>query len=437
MRRKHLLLLRNNILFPIHAFFAICFGVIIRLRSILTGQHIQIASLATYSFGALVFFGPTQTQQESAAGGETWIFMHGPTVKDQPFALGSIIESSEDSVRYIRSRLLGVFYSWYCPGHQEEPLYKTWRSGKLPSWASPPTVASSESVTLLGGFGAFPEAMKKRVRTTFDISANYDSLRKVLYDHGYSSDRHAGIVCLNVRDSQFRLNQGRKSVVDISSSNPRNSDVRHFNLAIKAAIDNGYFCVRVGKTVSSPLSFQNDNVWDYAASSFHDERLDVLLAKECDLAVTTVSGWDVLCNAFGRPTAFINVGEEFFWGTSIGEPVLLTPKKVIEIETGRIVRASELAYSAAFGHEIWRDLQSSSPQRYQILGLTDLEILESVELALNLIRGSAESQWQLDQRKEISKFWKEHMMPLGYQAPKKIPAIPPNFYQINRSWLVH
>jgi putative glycosyltransferase (TIGR04372 family) len=168
----------------------------------------------------------------------------------------------------------------------------------------------------------------------------------------------------------------------------------------------------------------------------HDEELDVWLAQECDLAISTASGWDVLPVAFGRPLAFIDVGEEFFWGPSIAEPRILVPKRIVEIDSGREVRASDLARSAASGHEIWRDLQSSAPVRFQIQGLTDIEIQESVELGLQMLQRPSDEPWQLRQTAEIRRFWTDQLVPLGYRVPKLIPSIPQDFFERNRSWLI-
>ncbi len=435
-KHQQFLVLRNRLLWPIHALIAMVLGALIRLWSLLTGQHIRIANLTTYSFGALVLLGPFETQDEASkwaeTGGKTWIFLHGPFVNDGPFVLSRIVESSHGSVTFIQSRVLRYFYSWYCPAHLEEPLFKTWRTGKLPVWASPITVDSGLEI-LQDHYGS----VKEQMRNTFELKANTGILRNILIDHGYSPGKHAGIVCFNVRDSQFRLDQAKKSYSNISSVHPRDSDIRHFTKAIESAIAQGYFCVRVGKTVASALDFEDENFWDYAASSFHDEKLDIWLAQECVVAISTCSGWDALPPAFGRPLVFVDVGEEFFWATAMVEPTLLVPKRIIETATGRIVRASDLGRSAKSGREIWLDLQKAAPAKFQIVGLTDLEIQESVELSLEMLRSRSPSPWQLHQAMEVSKFWTDHLVPLGYPVPKSIPLIPKDFFERNRSWLIH
>jgi len=196
---ERFVLLRQGLLWPVHVLIAVSLGALIRLASRLTGHRIRVACLKTYSFGALVQSGPWVARDEASqwaeTGGRTWIFLHGPYVNDNPFVLRKIVEASHETVTFIRSRILTFLYSRYCPGHMEEPLFRAWRSGKLPSWASPITIdtgAGSEDEV-----DSLREAMRKTFRRRSDSSA----LGRILVDRGYLPEQHEGIVCFNVRDS--------------------------------------------------------------------------------------------------------------------------------------------------------------------------------------------------------------------------------------------
>jgi putative glycosyltransferase (TIGR04372 family) len=426
------------VLYPAHLLAAIVIGSAIRLRSNISGVPIRIVALPTYSFAPLVMWSPRETQDEAAdwhqKGGRTFVFLHATNEDDQPFILARIVEHSHESVKLIRSRVLVWFYGRFRPPHLEDPLFKTWQSHALPSFASPVTSRSTNY--------AYNDAeVVKGIRATFSLGPHVERFEDIVKRHGYSPRSHRGIIAFNIRDAAYRNSQSPYESANLEM-HPRNSIPQDFSKAILAAIERGYFCVRVGKLVAHPLNLPTGSWWDYAGSDYHSEEMDFWIAENCSLAISTSSGWDALPPLFGRPVSFVGNGDELLWSNSeYAEqlwPVSMTPKKFVERDSGRVLLASELARYAMGDRRVWQDLCSREPRQWRVLqigpqqthasALFAIDCLEQPELLLI---------HQQTQRVKILEFWERCLTPLGMDVPSRFPAFPEPFFNDNSHWLIN
>ena len=115
---------------------------------------------------------------------------------------------------------------------------------------------------------------------------------------------NAPFVCLTVRDSAY-LEQMYKGI-DTSFHNYRDSDIQNYVLAAEALADRGYFVIRMGAKVSSPINSRHIKVIDYATNGLRSDFMDIYLGAKCEFCISTSTGWDAVPIIFRRPVVFVN-----------------------------------------------------------------------------------------------------------------------------------
>ena len=110
----------------------------------------------------------------------------------------------------------------------------------------------------------------------------------------------AWFVCLHVRESSFKQEQGFNSVEGVLSA-----DIGTYLPAIRAVIERGGWVIRIGDRKMRPFS-PMPGVIDYAHSSLKSARMDVFLLGACRFFIGTSSGPAYVPPLFGVPCVLTN-----------------------------------------------------------------------------------------------------------------------------------
>lgn len=127
----------------------------------------------------------------------------------------------------------------------------------------------------------------------------------------------------------------------------RNVDIDTYIPAMKAVVERGGYCIRMGDPTMKPLP-EMDNVIDYVYLDIKSDWMDVFLLASCKFLLGSASGLFGVCGAFGVPVATANIapmGQALFpcgprdigipkliWSSVEGR--LLTFKEVLDSPTG-------------------------------------------------------------------------------------------------------
>lgn len=146
------------------------------------------------------------------------------------------------------------------------------------------------------------------------------------------------VVCLHVRDSAYHQKQNRGHWRE--TNNWRNLDAQAFGKAAQWLSEAGFQVVRLGTQTAEPLIAADEKaIFDYAVNGHRSEDLDVLLASECSLMISTASGIDAFSQVFRRPILFVGLVAP--WNIYVHRPSLSILQLFREIDTGRILTLSE------------------------------------------------------------------------------------------------
>ena len=111
-------------------------------------------------------------------------------------------------------------------------------------------------------------------------------------------------ICLHNRDASYMPTVDCD--VDETRSDYRNATIESYQLAAEALAGRGYFVVRMGAVVASPLRSSSPYVINYATSGFRSDFMDVYLVSKCFFFLGSNSGLENLAHALRRPVAIVN-----------------------------------------------------------------------------------------------------------------------------------
>ena len=207
----------------------------------------------------------------------------------------------------------------------------------------------------------------------------------------------AQFVCLTVRDSAYlavHLSGG-----DFSYHNYRDSDVQNYVLAAEDLGNRGYFVIRMGAKVHSPMKSNHPKIIDYATNGMRSDFMDIYLGAKCTFCISVGTGFDAIPVIFRRPIIQVNavpLGYCYTWGNS---PILLT-KHHIDMDSG-----CELGLSEIFSRSVGFCLQGSD---YESKGVYLIENTpeEIRDVAIEMTERPAGS-WQARQNDDAlqRRFW--------------------------------
>lgn len=112
-------------------------------------------------------------------------------------------------------------------------------------------------------------------------------------------------VCVTVRDSAYLASHYQGA--DTRAHNFRDSNIQNVVLAAETLADRGYYVLRMGAKVHSPIASSNPKVIDYATNGMRSDFMDVYLGAKCEFCISTSTGFDAIPLIFRRPIVYINM----------------------------------------------------------------------------------------------------------------------------------
>ena len=192
-----------------------------------------------------------------------------------------------------------------------------------------------------------------------------------LRNHGW----HVGqpYVCIIVRDAAFMDHLApptSKNNWDYHSY--RDSDINTYTEGIMWLLDKGYFVIRMGRKMLSPMPFTDKNLVDYPFCNEKSDFLDVWLFANCTYSISTGTGPDLIAGIYNKPVLFINALP--FNAIPL---VLLrqtwVPKKLFKLDTG-----APLTIEEYFPTQDYYSTETYSLNNILIKDLEPAEILEYI-----------------------------------------------------------
>jgi putative glycosyltransferase (TIGR04372 family) len=175
--------------------------------------------------------------------------------------------------------------------------------------------------------------------------------RAMLEKMGVPSD--ARFICFHVRDSGYW--SSRKTGIG-NDSDFRNAKIENFESAMLSAAERGFYVIRLGAAAARSLACSHPRVIDYAAGE-RSEFMDVFLAAECHLMVSTASGLDTIAYYSRRPIVFVDLSA---WGweyVGLPQPFLCIFKKFRR--DGQLMTFSEMIEAKAHEFTVTADFTNA------------------------------------------------------------------------------
>jgi putative glycosyltransferase (TIGR04372 family) len=149
----------------------------------------------------------------------------------------------------------------------------------------------------------------------------------------------ARVVCLMVRDDAYLAGHIRQNW---DGHRFRNSDIQNYAQVAEELAARGYFVVRMGAQVSEAFAVSHPRVIDYATNGARSDFMDIYLAEQCELCISTGTGWDsVAAWVFRKPAVFVNYSVMGLI-SSYTERFIFLPKMYHDAQTGACLPLSEI-----------------------------------------------------------------------------------------------
>lgn len=162
---------------------------------------------------------------------------------------------------------------------------------------------------------------------------------------------NADYICFFARDSAY-LNRTFNSR-NWDYHNYRDCNINNYLSAADEMTKRGYYMVRMGAVVKSPLNTNNPMIIDYATKGRTDF-LDVYLSAKCKIFLSCGAGIDAIPMIFRKPTVFVNFMPLFYihsWSSNdltIPKKLWLRKEKrflifreIISSDTGEFLRSEQ------------------------------------------------------------------------------------------------
>ena len=111
-------------------------------------------------------------------------------------------------------------------------------------------------------------------------------------------------VCINSRDEEYFKNEKR---INLSYHSYRNVDIELFKDTAEYLNKKGIKVIRLGKKVEKKISYENNNIFDYASSNLRSDFMDLYLVSKSYFYIGAGGGLDVLPMLLRRPKLTTNL----------------------------------------------------------------------------------------------------------------------------------
>lgn len=175
--------------------------------------------------------------------------------------------------------------------------------------------------------------------------------------------RQARYICVHARSAEYL--KTTRPEADLSYHDYRDSSIESFIPAIRALCDAGYFVIRMGAYISTPLPIGHERFIDYAHRG-RSEFLDVFLGAHCEFFLGDSCGLTSVPMAFGRPLALTN-----------GIPYMHTSPRpssqIVKLLRDRVT-GKDVPFSQAKAYNFFNQDQKPHPREYlKIKGLDSVD----------------------------------------------------------------
>ena len=233
-------------------------------------------------------------------------------------------------------------------------------------------------------------------RLQFTESENLQALNWMQSRGMQENDKY---ICLQVRDNSYLrvYNPQKINTEIIEKDNFRNSDIADYYEAIQTLTSAGYWVIRMGKIVDSPIYPPIPRVIDYPFDLDRSDLLDIWLFANCDACISTISGPDYIPTVYRKP--LLHVNSLPLPGLHAYLPCMTVPKNLFHKSTNKEFTLKDyLACNLTQSEEY-------ETAGVQIMSLTSSELVEAFEefLELYLLR----SRHPIVNETLQSRFWQE------------------------------
>ncbi len=169
-----------------------------------------------------------------------------------------------------------------------------------------------------------------------------DAGRAALESYGVPDG--APFVCFQARDPAY-LDERSGQKGQNAYHNYRDTDINSYLPAVNGLSELGYYSLRMGAIVKSPIQSENPRIIDYS-TKHRTEFMDIYLSANCSFYLIDTAGMCAVTGAFRRPTLFVNFAPLEVVHTW-REGVLTIPKKYWLTREQRYMNTSEILESGA------------------------------------------------------------------------------------------
>jgi putative glycosyltransferase (TIGR04372 family) len=154
----------------------------------------------------------------------------------------------------------------------------------------------------------------------------------------------APFVCFQARDPAY-LDERTGLTGQFAYHNYRDTDINTYLPAVNSLSELGYYSLRMGAIVKSPIQSENPRIIDYS-TKHRTEFMDIYLSAQCSFYIIDTAGMCAVTGAFRRPILFVNFAPLEIVHTW-REGVLTIPKKYWLAREQRYMNTSEILESGA------------------------------------------------------------------------------------------
>lgn len=159
---------------------------------------------------------------------------------------------------------------------------------------------------------SFTESRDKQgLFLTFDARLKFtesENLQALNWMRARGIQEHDKYICLHIRDNAYLRVYNPQKISDevIERDNFRNSEIVDYYEAIQTLTKAGFWVIRMGKSVESPISPPIPRVIDYPFDRDRSDLLDIWLFANCDACISTISGPDMIPVVYRKPLLHVN-----------------------------------------------------------------------------------------------------------------------------------
>lgn len=229
-------------------------------------------------------------------------------------------------------------------------------------------------------------------------------------------------VCLYMRDAGYQLN---------SVSLGYCFNVNQYLFIVEKLIDAGFYVLRMGKNVETPMVYSHPRVIDYGWK-FHSDLMDIWLAANCEFFINAGGGGFIGAPyVFRRPIICFNYDVFTFLSTSKDSLVSFRRFK----KHGKYLTLREII---DFGFREIMGLPMDTKQtEIQIEDQSEQEILDMIDEMISRLNGSWEIKDDLmgmqDKFRSILKEWDDFH---SWHGEKLLGKVGHNYMLQNQDWLL-